>query len=259
MKETNKVALVTGGGQGIGEAICKRLAKDGFAVSIADLKLETAEKVAKEINKNGGIAIAMQVDVSNRESLFAAVDKTTKELGGFDVIVNNAGIGPISPIDAITQEQFESVFRVNVGGVIWGIQAASEKFKELGHGGRIINASSQAGVEGNPNLALYSGSKFAVRGITETAARDLGKFGINVTAFAPGIVKTPMMYSIAHDVAQEAGKSDEWGMQSFAQNITQGELSEPEEVAAGVAFLAGPDSKIMTGQTLIIDGGMVFH
>ncbi|WED24449.1 (S)-acetoin forming diacetyl reductase [Vibrio sp. JC009] len=259
MVAEKKVALVTGGGQGIGEAICKRLAADGFAVSVADLKMENAVKVASEIKENGGTAIAVEVDVANRDSVFAAVEKTATELEGFDVIVNNAGVAQPSPIESITQEQYEFTFQINVAGVLWGIQAASEKFKELGHGGRIISASSQAGVVGNPDLALYCGSKFAVRGITQTAARDLAKYGINVTAFAPGIVKTPMMFSVAHDVAQAAGESDEWGMQQFAQHVTQGRLSEPEEVAAGVAFLAGPDSAVMTGQTLVIDGGMAFH
>lgn len=259
MKDIRKVALVTGGGQGIGEAICKRLSKDGFAIAVADLNMETADKVAKEINENGGEAIALKVDVADRDSMIAAVDNATKKLGGFDVIVNNAAIAPTSPLDTITQKQFNQVFQVNVGGTLWGIQAASNKFKELNHGGRIINATSQAGVVGNPGLALYCGSKFAVRGITQTAARDLAKYGINVNAFAPGIVKTPMMFAIAHEVGQAAGESDEWGMQTFAKDIVQGRLSEPEEVAAGVSFLAGPDSEIMTGQTLIIDGGMQFH
>ena len=259
MKNTGKVALVTGGGQGIGEAICKRLSADGFAVSVADLNLNTAERVANDINQNGGKAIALQMDVADRDSVFAAVDSTAKKLGGFDVIVNNAATAPTTPIDTISPEQFDKVFQVNVAGTIWGIQAASIKFKELGHGGRIINATSQAGVVGNPGLALYCGSKFAVRGITQTAARDLAQLGINVNAFAPGIVKTPMMYAIAHEVAEANGESDEWGMQTFAKNITQGRLSEPEEVAAGVSFLAGPDSAIMTGQTLLIDGGIQFH
>jgi meso-butanediol dehydrogenase/(S,S)-butanediol dehydrogenase/diacetyl reductase len=258
-KDTIKVAMITGGGQGIGEAICKRLAKDGFAISVADINEENAGKVAESINQNGGKAIAIWVDVADRESVFAAVEKTASELGGFNVIVNNAGVGPMTPIDTITPEQFDRVYRINVAGVLWGIQAASKKFKELGHGGKIINATSQAGVVGNPGLALYSGTKFAIRGITQVAARDLAEQGITANAYAPGIVKTPMMFGIAHEVGQQAGESDEWGMQTFTKNIALGRLSEPEEVAAGVSFLAGPDSDCMTGQTLIVDGGMQFH
>lgn len=208
MANKTKVALVTGAGQGIGAAIATRLANDGFAVAVADMNTETANKVAEKINSNGGRALPIVV---------------------------------------------------NVGGVLWGIQAATEAFKKLGHGGKIINATSQAGVVGNPNLALYSGTKFAVRGITQVAARDLADFGITVNAYAPGIVRTPMMMDIAHEVGQNAGKDDEWGMQQFAKDITLKRLSEPEDVAAAVSFLAGPDSNYVTGQTIIVDGGMQFH
>ncbi|WP_435236020.1 (S)-acetoin forming diacetyl reductase [Psychromonas sp. PT13] len=258
-QNTTKVAMVTGGGQGIGEAICKRLAKDGFAVSVTDLNYENAQKVASDINNNGGKAIAVRVDVADRESVFAAVEETSTKLDEFNVIVNNAGVGPTTPIDTITPEQFDKVYRINVSGVLWGIQAAHKKFKALGHGGKIINATSQAGVVGNPDLALYSGTKFAVRGITQVAARDLAKEGITANAYAPGIVKTPMMFGIAHEVGQQAGESDEWGMQTFAKSIALGRLSETEDVAAVVSFLAGPDSNYVTGQTLIVDGGMQFH
>lgn len=259
MASNGKVALVTGGGQGIGEAISKRLASDGFAVAIADLNLDNANKVVSAIEADGGKALAVKTDVSDRDSVFNAVNTAADKLGGFDVIVNNAGLGPTTPIDTITPEQFDTVYHVNVGGVLWGIQAAHAKFKELGHGGKIINATSQAGVVGNPNLALYSGTKFAIRGITQVVARDLAAEGITANAYAPGIVKTPMMFDIAHRVGQNAGKSDEWGMQTFAKDITLGRLSEPEDVANGVAFLAGPDSNYITGQTLEVDGGMQFH
>ncbi|CCG89467.1 diacetyl reductase (S)-acetoin forming [Pediococcus pentosaceus IE-3] len=211
MANKTKVALVTGAGQGIGAAIATRLANDGFAVAVADMNTETANKVAEKINSNGGRALPIVVNVAERDNVFEAVRTTIQELGGLDVLVNNAGLGPTTPIDTITPEQFDKVYHVNVGGVLWGIQAATEAFKKLGHGGKIINATSQAGVVGNPNLALYSGTKFAVRGITQVAARDLADFGITVNAYAPGIVRTPMMMDIAHEVGQNAGKDDEWG------------------------------------------------
>lgn len=259
MANKTKVALVTGAGQGIGAAIATRLANDGFAVAVTDMNTETANKVAEKINSNGGRALSIVVNVAERDNVFEAVRTTIQELGGLDVLVNNAGLGPTTPIDTITPEQFDKVYHVNVGGVLWGIQAATEAFKKLGHGGKIINATSQAGVVGNPNLALYPGTKFAVRGITQVAARDLADFGITVNAYAPGIVRTPMMMDIAHEVGQNAGKDDEWGMQQFAKDITLKRLSEPEDVAAAVSFLAGPDSNYVTGQTIIVDGGMQFH
>ena len=254
-----KVALVTGGSQGIGKAIAERLVKDGFAVSVVALEQSKIDQTVKELEEKGGEAFGIAADVSDRDAVFNAVDKTVEKFGDLNVIVNNAGLGPTTPIDTITPEQFTKVYGVNVGGVLWGIQAAHQAFKKLGHGGKIINATSQAGVVGNPNLALYSGTKFAIRGITQVAARDLADEGITVNAYAPGIVKTPMMYDISHQVGKNAGKSDEWGMQTFAKDIALKRLSEPEDVANAVAFLAGPDSNYITGQTIIVDGGMQFH
>ncbi|MBC6389067.1 (S)-acetoin forming diacetyl reductase [Lactobacillus kunkeei] len=256
---TQKVAFVTGAGQGIGKAIAERLAQDGFAVAVVNRTAEKGEAVAKEINANGGKAIAVQADVADRDQVFAAVEETVKQLGDLNVVVNNAGVGPTTPVETITPEQFNTVYNINVASVIWGTQAAKAKFNELGHGGKIINATSQAGVVGNPNLTLYGSTKFAIRGITQTTARDLAGEGITVNAFAPGIVKTPMMMDIAHEVGQNAGKDDEWGMQQFSKDIALGRLAESEDIAAGVSFLAGKDSDYMTGQTLILDGGMQFH
>ena len=254
-----KVAIVTGGSQGIGKAIAERLVHDGFAVTLVALEKDKLDETAKELKDKGGEALPIVADVSDRDAVFAAVGQTIDHFGDLNVMVNNAGLGPTTPIDTITPEQFRKVYGVNVGGVLWGIQAAHQAFKKLGHGGKIINASSQAGVVGNPNLSLYSGTKFAIRGITQVAARDLADEGITVNAYAPGIVKTPMMYDIAHQVGKNAGKSDEWGMQTFAKDIALKRLSEPEDVANAVGFLAGPDSNYITGQTIIVDGGMQFH
>ena len=260
MTELNgKVAFVTGGAQGIGEAISKRLSNDGFAIAVADLNVENASKVATEITNNGGKAISVQLDVADRDAFFAAIKQAVDQLGRLDVLVNNAGLGPTTPLDTITPEQFDKVYQVNVAGDIWGMQAAIEQFLKHGNGGKIINATSQAGVVGNPNLTLYSGTKFAVRGITQVVARDYAEQGITVNAYAPGIVKTPMMFDIAHQVGKNAGKDDEWGMQTFAKDIAMKRLSEPEDVAAGVSFLAVSDSNYITGQTLEVDGGMQFH
>lgn len=254
-----KVALVTGGGQGIGQAIAERLHADGFRVAVADLNLETATRVAEALGGKEGGAIAVQVNVADRDSVFAAVERARSELGGFDVIVNNAAIAPTSPIEEITQESIEKIFSVNFNGVVWGVQAAVKAFKELGHGGKIISAVSQAGHIGNPGIGLYSATKFAVRGFAQTAARDLAKYGITVNTFAPGIVRTPMMENLARKTAEDAGKPEEWGWQQYTAGITLGRISESTEVAGVVAFLAGPDSDYITGQSIIVDGGMVFN
>lgn len=252
-----KVAIVTGAGQGIGFAIAKRLVADGFKVGVLDYNKETADKAVAELSQENALAVV--ADVSKRDQVRAAFDKVVEHFGDLTVVVNNAGVAPTTPLDSITEEQFERTFSINVGGVIWGAQAAQAIFKKLGHGGKIINATSQAGCVGNPNLTVYGGTKFAVRGITQTLAKDLAPDGITVNAFAPGIVKTPMMYDIAHEVGKNAGKDDEWGMQTFAKDITLKRLSEPEDVASAVSFLAGADSNYITGQTIVVDGGMVFH
>ncbi|KAA5971575.1 (S)-acetoin forming diacetyl reductase [Pantoea sp. M_9] len=254
-----RVALVTGAGQGIGAAIARRLAQDGFAVAVSDYNAQTAQQVADQIVSAGGNAIALQADVAQREQVFGAVEEARQRLGGFDVIVNNAGVAPSTPIAEITEEVVDKVYNINVKGVIWGIQAAVQAFAAEGHGGKIINACSQAGHTGNPELAVYSSSKFAVRGLTQTAARDLAAAGITVNAFCPGIVKTPMWEAIDRQISAAAGQPEGYGTQEFAKRITLGRLSEPEDVAACVAFLAGPDSDYMTGQSLLIDGGMVFN
>jgi len=255
----NKVAFVTGAGQGIGAAIALRLAKDGFAVAVADYNADTAQQVTDRIIRAGGKAVALQVDVARRDRVFEAVEEARRALGGFDVIVNNAGVAPSTPIADITEEVIDRVYNVNVKGVIWGMQAAIKAFAAEKHGGKIINACSQAGHVGNPELAVYSSSKFAVRGLTQTAAKDLAAAGITVNAFCPGIVKTPMWEAIDRQISDAAGEPAGYGTREFAKRITLGRLSEPEDVAACVSFLAGPDSSYMTGQSLLIDGGMVFN
>ena len=254
------VAFITGAGQGIGEAIAKRLADDGFKVAVVGRTLSKVERVANEINAvHPDAALAVAADVAKRDDVFAGVQKTVDHFGDLTVVINNAGVAPTTPIMSVTEEDMNWTWGINVNGVVWGTQAAADAFMSLGHGGKIINATSQAGVQGNPNLTAYGSTKFAIRGITQTTAKELAEFGITVNAFAPGIVKTPMMWDIAHEVGQNAGQDDEWGMAQFSDGITLGRLSEPEDVANVVSFLAGDDSNYVTGQTIVVDGGMVFH
>ena len=248
--------MVTGAVQGIGEAIAKRLAKAGFAVSVADLNSDNVQRVANEIKDTGGDALAVTVNVADRGQMFSAVQQTADHFGSFDVLVNNAGLGPVTRIRDVTPEMFDKVMHVNVAGDMWGIQVALEQFeKKPRHGkavvGKIINATSQAGVRGNKNELLYSSTKFAVRGITQVAARDLAKQGITVNAYAPGIVDTPMMRKIADD--QELKMSD------YESLIALNKLSDPDDVAKVVEFLASDKADYITGQTILCDGGMQFE
>ncbi|KGH60828.1 acetoin reductase [Oenococcus oeni IOEB_8417] len=258
---SNKVAIITGAGQGIGKAIAQRLAKEGFNTGLIGRHLEKVEAVAKELNEKYGsnTAIAKKADVSKRDEVFAAFQEISDNFGDLNVVVNNAGVAPTTPIMEVTEDDMEWTWKINVDGVVWGIQAAATIFKKFNHAGKIINATSQAGVQGNPDLTAYGSTKFAIRGITQTTAKELAKFGITVNAYAPGIVKTPMMEDIAHEVGKNAGKGDDWGMNQFAKGIALGRISEPEDVANAVGFLASSDSNYVTGQTIVVDGGMVFN
>ena len=254
-----KVALVTGAGQGIGKAIALRLVKDGFAVAIADYNDATAKAVASEINQAGGRATAVKVDVSDRDQVFAAVEQARKTLGGFDVIVNNAGVAPSTPIESITPEIVDKVYNINVKGVIWGIQAAATKFKARKQKGKIINASSIAGHDGFAMLGVYSATKFAVRALTQAAAKEYASAGITVNAYCPGIVGTDMWVEIDERFSEVTGTPKGETYKKYVDGIALGRAQTPEDVAALVAFLASDDSDYITGQAILTDGGIVYR
>ncbi len=259
MSIDGKVALVTGGGQGIGRAIALRLAQDGADVGIADLDHKKAAIVADEIRSLGRRSVVTRTDVGDREQVFVAVETTARELGGFDVMVNNAGIAQVKPLDEVRPEELDRILRINVGGVLWGIQAAAAKLRALGHGGKIISAASIAGHDGFPMLGVYSATKFAVRGLTQAAARELAPFGITVNAYAPGIVGTGMWELIDERLSEYNGAPRGENFRKYSEGIAVGRPSTPEDVASFVSFLAGPDSDYMTGQSPLIDGGMVYR
>jgi meso-butanediol dehydrogenase/(S,S)-butanediol dehydrogenase/diacetyl reductase len=254
-----KVALITGAGQGIGRAIALRLANDGADIAIVDLNEEKMKAVADEVRAAGRKATTFKADVSKRDEVYAAVDHAEKELGGFDIMVNNAGIASIQAIAEATPEEVEKILKVNVEGVLWGIQAAAAKFKERGQKGKIINAASIAGHEGFPLLGVYSATKFAVRGLTQAAAREFAGDGITVNAYCPGVVGTDMWVEIDRRMAEITGAEIGENYDKFVGDIALGRAQTPEDVASFVSYLAGPDSDYMTGQAPLIDGGLVYR
>lgn len=259
MTVSNKVALVTGAAQGIGRGIALRLAKDGFNLTLVDLKEDKLEEVAKEIEALGRKVTTFAADVSKRADIYAAIDYTEKELGGFDVIVNNAGIAQVKPLSEVMPEEVERIFRINVDGVLWGIQAAAAKFQARGQKGKIINASSIAGHDGFAMLGVYSATKFAVRALTQAAAKEYASAGITVNAYCPGIVGTDMWVEIDERFSEITGAPKGETYKKFVEGIALGRAQTPDDVASLVSFLAGPDSDYITGQAILTDGGLVYR
>ncbi|MDX1889808.1 acetoin reductase [Mycolicibacterium sp. 050158] len=259
-----KVALVTGAGRGIGRGIALRLARDGADVALVDLGAEGIDAVAAEISEIGCKATTFVADVSDRDQVFAAVDHAASALGGFDIMVNNAGIALVAPLIDTTPEDVAKIWAVNVDGVLWGIQAAVTKFKELdnkaeGRISRVINASSIAGHDGFAMLGVYSATKFAVRALTQAAAKEHAADGITVNAYCPGVVGTDMWVEIDKRFATLTGAAEGETYEKFVGGIALGRAETPDDVAGFVSYLASPDADYMTGQAGLIDGGLVFR
>ncbi len=259
MTINDKVALITGAGQGIGRGIALRLADDGANIALVDLKEEAMAVVADETRSKGRKTSVFVGDVSDRDQVYAAIDHAEGELGGFDVMVNNAGIAQVQPLSEVTPQEVDTILQVNFQGVLWGVQAAAKKFKARGQSGKIINASSIAGHNGFAMLSVYSATKFAIRGLTQAAAIEYASDGITVNAYCPGIVGTDMWVEIDERFAELTGATKGATYDKYVEGIALGRAETPADVAALVSYLAGPDSDYMTGQALIIDGGMVYR
>ena len=259
MKRSGKVALITGAAQGIGRGIALRLAKEGADIALVDLNPEKLRHVAEEVQVLGRKASTFVADVGDREQVFQAVEHAHSTLGGLDIMVNNAGISQVKPLLDVTAEEIERIYRINVQGTLWGIQAAAEKFQALKRTGKIINACSIAGHEGYALLGVYSSTKFAVRALTQAAAKELAVHGITVNAYCPGVVGTDMWVDIDKRMSEITGAPIGATYDKFVNGIALGRAETPEDVAAFVAYLASPDADYMTGQAPLIDGGMVFR
>lgn len=256
---SGKVALVTGAAQGIGKAIALRLARDGADIALVDLNQEKLDAVTADVRALGRRAVTFIADVSQLQQVTAAVAFAEKELGGFDIIVNNAGIAQVQPLLDVTPEEVDRIMRINVQGTLWGIQAAAKTFKRRQHKGKIINACSIAGHDGFALLGVYSATKFAVRALTQAAAKELAADGITVNAYCPGVVGTDMWVEIDKRMAEVTGAEPGATYKKYVDGIALGRAETPEDVAGLVSFLAGPDADYMTGQAPLIDGGLVYR
>ncbi|EXF25549.1 diacetyl reductase [Nesterenkonia sp. AN1] len=260
MSTHQRVAVVTGAGRGIGRGIAERLGRDGLHVVVADLPgmQEGAVETAETIRQAGGQASAAEVDVTDEASTEALVRSAVEAGGSLDVFVANAGIAQVQSLLDYSVEDFQKVMDVNVTGVFLSYRAAARQMKEQSSGGKIIGAASIVAFRPFALLSPYSASKWAVRGMTQAAAMEWAKYGITVNAYGPGIVGTAMWDLIDEKLAEEEGLQKGEAIKKYAGDILLGRVSVPDDVASLVSFLASEDSDYVTGQTMLVDGGMQF-
>jgi NAD(P)-dependent dehydrogenase (short-subunit alcohol dehydrogenase family) len=248
-----KIALVTGGARGIGYAIARRLADEGASVAVLSLSGESSAAAAGAI---GGLALSG--DVAVEEDVEHAVRETVDAFGRLDVMVNNAATIAIAPVVETSVETWDRLMATNLRGVFLGCRAAARQMIAQGGGGRIVNASSGAGRRGNADIAAYAASKFGVIGLTQSLAVELAPHGITVNAYCPGhVTSTPMWDDIDAAATARSGRPRGAAKRAAEAEPPLGRGGTPEEVAAGVAYLASDDAGFVTGESLVIDGGLV--
>lgn len=249
-----KIALVTGGGSGLGAATASLLAREGAAVAVGDIELARAQKTVQQINGQGGKAIALHHDVTSEDSWNQAVATTKAAFGGWNVLVNNAGTGAGRLILNTTLADWRHIMAINLDGVFLGVRAAIEAMRHSG-GGSIVNISSVAGLVGiDLGGTAYCASKGGVTLLTKSAALECArlKYGVRVNSVHPGYMDTPML----RDVANRRGNAAEAVSQIEAE-CPMGKLGEPEDIAQAVLYLASDESKFVTGSQMVVDGGIV--
>jgi NAD(P)-dependent dehydrogenase (short-subunit alcohol dehydrogenase family) len=250
-----KVALVTGAATGIGRAIATRLAQEGADLAIIDVNEAEAAKTAALVREAGRRVEVLRGDVGDYAQVKAAIGGFVKSFGAIDIAVNNAGIVRLGTIAETSPEDFREVFRVNVDGVFHCCKAVVPHMVQRG-GGKIINTASWLGKVGKPNFGLYSASKFAVIGLTQTLAMELAQHRINVNAVCPGVIVETGMRDV---VDRESLKQGLPTAKQRESTIPLGRVGLPDDVARAVAFLASDQADYMTGQAINVSGGLWMH
>jgi len=236
MRFEGNVAIVTGGGSGIGRAIALGLAAEGAAVVVADLAPDRARAVTREIEAVGGLAVPHEVDVSDSASVGAMVDAAVERFGALDILINNAGVVLIAPVASMTDEQWDRVIAVNLRGTFLCSRAALRHMLTR-RSGRIVNTASGLGVSGSPGAAVYGASKAAIINFTRSLALEVVPHGINVNAVSPGVTDTPFWRATRTPQQVEA-------------EIAAGRVGKPEDIVPTVLFLCSEAAAAITGQTI---------
>jgi NAD(P)-dependent dehydrogenase (short-subunit alcohol dehydrogenase family) len=240
-----RFALVTGAARGIGRACALALAEAGADVALGLRDKNEDQGLVKEIKGLGRRALPLQLDVRKQEEVKSAIEQITKEFGRVDILVNNAGIGPPNPIEKVTEEDFDYTVDVNLKGTFFVSQEVGKLMIEQKYG-RIINLSSQAGFIALPTESVYCMTKAAIAHLTKCFAVEWGQHNITVNAVAPTFIKTP---------GTEKWLLDDEFKKQVLSNIVLGRVGEPKDVASAVLFLASPAASLITGTTLMVDGG----
>lgn len=251
MRFQNKNVLITGAARGIGQAFAEAFAKEGARVAIADLNMERAEKTASQIQ--GSIAVKM--DVTQKSSIEEGVEKTIQQLGGIDILINNAAIFTAAPIVEITEQDYEIVFDVNVYGTLFTLQAVAKHMIERGIGGKIINMASQAGRRGESLVAVYCATKAAVISLTQSAGLNLISHGINVNAIAPGVVDGEHWDGVDAFFAKYENKQPGQKKKEVGESVPFGRMGKPADLIGMALFLASKEADYVVAQTYNVDGG----
>ncbi len=245
-----KCALVTGASAGIGRAVALCLAREGARIAISGLNKKAGVALAEEINKSGGDALYLKLDVSCEEAWAVAIEEIDNAFAGLDILVNNAGITMSGKIEETALADWRRIMAVNVEGVFLGTKHAIPLMRRSG-GGCIVNLSSVLGITGTPLISAYTASKAAVRLFTKCAALELAEDGIRVNSVHPAFIHTPMM----EDTAIRLHGNIATGKKEFGKFHPIGHVGEPEDIANGVLYLASDESAFTTGAELVIDGG----
>lgn len=254
---SNRIAVVTGAGQGIGKACALQISNAGATVIAVDINEENLNATVNLLNNNGGSAHAIKADLGNVSEIDCLINEIIQKFGKIDILVNNAGVTRRAEFMDLTEQDWDAIFRVNAKGAFFCLQRVAKEMISNG-GGRIINIASIAGkgYAGTSN-AIYASSKGAVISLTKTAAQQLGPFNINVNSVCPGIVRTTLYQKMVEVMAKDENMSVEAVEARAVSEIPLRRANEPEDIAEMVVFLASPGSRNITGQSFNVDGGLV--
>lgn len=247
-----KSALITGSARGIGLAFAQAYVAEGARVAIADINLEAAQKAASDI---GPMAIAVHLNVADQTSIDACVGAVEAQLGGIDILVNNAALFDAAPIAEITRASYDRLFAVNVAGSLFMLQAVAKGMIARGHGGKIINMASQAGRRGESLVAVYCATKAAIISLTQSAGLNLIAHGINVNAIAPGVVDGEHWDGVDALFAKYENRKPGEKKKLVAAEVPLGRMAKPDDLTGMAIFLASKEADYIVAQTYNVDGG----